>query len=94
LPNDFASDPDLKQVVARTLEISLRGDVADGSFNWSADVFHTATSNDIQFIATATNSGFFDNVGSTRRPNNWANENDVVPGAPRQLFVGIRIRFN
>jgi outer membrane receptor protein involved in Fe transport len=67
LPNDFASDPDLKQVVARTFEIGLRGNLADGSFNWSADVFHTATSNDIQFIATATNSGFFDNVGSTRR---------------------------
>jgi len=67
LPNDFASDPDLKQVVARTFEIGLRGSLADQSFNWSADVFHTATSNDIQFIATATNSGFFDNVGSTRR---------------------------
>jgi outer membrane receptor protein involved in Fe transport len=67
LPNDFASDPDLKQVVARTFEIGLRGNLPDQSFNWSADVFHTATTNDIQFIATATNSGFFDNVGSTRR---------------------------
>jgi outer membrane receptor protein involved in Fe transport len=67
LPNDFASDPDLKQVVARTFEIGLRGNLPDQSLNWSADVFHTATSNDIQFIATATNSGFFDNVGSTRR---------------------------
>ena len=67
LPDDFASDPDLKQVVARTFEIGLRGNLPDQSFNWSADVFHTASSNDIQFIATATNSGYFDNVGSTRR---------------------------
>ncbi len=67
LPNDFASDPDLKQVVARTFEIGLRGNLAAQRFNWSADVFHTANSDDIQFIATSTNSGYFDNVGSTRR---------------------------
>jgi outer membrane receptor for Fe3+-dicitrate len=34
---------------------------------WSADVFHTVNSNDIQFVATATNAGYFDNVGNTRR---------------------------
>ena len=67
LPDDFASDPDLKQVVARTFEIGLRGSLPDQSFNWSADVFRTTSSNDIQFIATATNSGYFDNVGDTRR---------------------------
>ena len=67
LPNDFASDPDLKQVVARTFEIGLRGNLAEQRFNWSADVFRTANSDDIQFIATSTNAGYFDNVGSTRR---------------------------
>jgi outer membrane receptor protein involved in Fe transport len=67
LPNDFASDPDLKQVVARTLEIGLRGNLADQRLNWSADLFRTLNSDDIQFIATSTNSGYFDNVGSTRR---------------------------
>ena len=42
LPNDFASDPDLKQVVARTLsKLGLRGNLADQSLNWSADVFRT-----------------------------------------------------
>jgi outer membrane receptor protein involved in Fe transport len=30
-------------------------------------VFHTVNSNDIQFVATATNAGYFDNVGNTRR---------------------------
>jgi outer membrane receptor protein involved in Fe transport len=67
LPDDFAADPDLEQVVARTFEIGLRGNLADRSFNWSADVFHTVNSNDIQFIATSINAGFFDNVGNTRR---------------------------
>ncbi len=67
LPNDFASDPDLKQVVARTVEVGLRGNRADQRLNWSADIFHTLNSNDIQFVATSTNAGYFDNVGSTRR---------------------------
>jgi outer membrane receptor protein involved in Fe transport len=67
LPDDFAADPDLKQVVARTFEIGLRGNLADQSFNWSADVFHTVNSNDIQFVATSINAGFFENVGNTRR---------------------------
>ncbi|MGA7537572.1 MAG: TonB-dependent receptor [Steroidobacteraceae bacterium] len=67
LPDDFASDPGLKQVVARTFEIGLRGDLQNQSLNWSADVFHTVNSDDIQFIATATNGGYFKNVGNTRR---------------------------
>jgi len=67
LPNDFASDPDLKQVVAQTLEVGLRGNLAERRLSWSADVFRTLNRDDIQFIAATTNSGYFDNVGSTRR---------------------------
>jgi len=67
LPDDFAADPDLQQVVARTVEIGLRGNLADRSFNWSADIFRTVNSNDIQFVATSINAGFFSNVGNTRR---------------------------
>jgi outer membrane receptor protein involved in Fe transport len=67
LPNDFASDPNLKQVVARTVEVGLRGNLPDQRLTWSADVFRTINRNDIQFIAASTNQGFFDNVGSTRR---------------------------
>ena len=67
LPNDFASDPDLKQVVARTVEVGLRGNRPDQRLDWSADVFHTINNNDIQFVATSTNQGYFDNVGNTRR---------------------------
>ena len=67
LPNDFASDPNLEQVVARTAEIGARGSTGDKTLNWSVDVFHTVNSNDIQFIATTTSQGYFNNVGSTRR---------------------------
>jgi iron complex outermembrane recepter protein len=67
LPNDFASDPDLQQVIARTIELGVRGSRPDQRLTWSADVFHTVNSNDIQFVATATNAGYFDNVGNTRR---------------------------
>jgi outer membrane receptor protein involved in Fe transport len=67
LPNDFASDPNLQQVVARTVEAGVRGNRPDQRLVWSADVFHTVNSNDIQFVATSTNSGYFDNVGGTRR---------------------------
>ncbi|HYX74842.1 MAG TPA: TonB-dependent receptor [Steroidobacteraceae bacterium] len=67
LPNDFASDPALQQVVARTAEAGVRASLAEQQLVWSADAFRTLNSNDIQFVATATNSGYFANVGSTRR---------------------------
>jgi outer membrane receptor protein involved in Fe transport len=67
LPNDFASDPELKQVIARTWELGLRGNRPDQSLRWSAELFRTINRDDIQFIATSTNSGYFDNVGNTRR---------------------------
>ncbi|HEY5102538.1 MAG TPA: TonB-dependent receptor [Steroidobacteraceae bacterium] len=67
LPNDFASDPDLKQVVARTVEIGVRGSLPGQRLTWSADAFRTLNSNDIEFIAASTNQGYFSNVGSTRR---------------------------
>jgi outer membrane receptor protein involved in Fe transport len=67
LPNAFASDPNLRQVVARTVEVGVRGNLPDQRLVWSADVFHTVNSNDIQFVATGTNAGYFDNVGDTRR---------------------------
>jgi outer membrane receptor protein involved in Fe transport len=67
LPNDFASDPDLKQVVARTVEFGARGVSDDKNLNWSMDIFHTVNSDDIQFVAASTNQGYFTNVGNTRR---------------------------
>jgi outer membrane receptor protein involved in Fe transport len=69
LPNAMAGDPPLKQVVARTFEGGLRGNLTE-DVRWSAAVYRTENSNDIQFITTpsVTNGmGYFDNVGKTRR---------------------------
>jgi len=67
LPNDFASDPALNQVVARTIELGLRGNLAGQGLRWSVDVFRTVNRDDIQFVATSTNAGYFANVGDTLR---------------------------
>lgn len=69
LPNAMAGDPPLKQVVARTVEGGLRGNLTE-DVRWSAAVYRTENSNDIQFVttpSTANNMGYFDNVGKTRR---------------------------
>jgi len=67
LPNAFSADPHLDKVVAKTWEGGARGRLAD-HINWNAGLFHTETSNDIQFIASnATGFGYFKNVGETRR---------------------------
>ncbi len=69
LPNAMAGDPPLKQVVARTVEGGLRGNLTE-DVRWSAALYRTENSNDIQFITTpsVTNGmGYFDNVGKTRR---------------------------
>jgi outer membrane receptor protein involved in Fe transport len=67
LPNNFASDPDLKQVIARTFEMGARGSLPDNLLDWSFDAFRTNNTDDIQFVATTTSEGYFANVGSTRR---------------------------
>jgi iron complex outermembrane recepter protein len=67
LPNNFAGDPDLKQVVSRTVEIGARGAWRGELLQWSADLFHTENSDDIQFIAATSTQGYFANVGGTRR---------------------------
>jgi iron complex outermembrane recepter protein len=69
LPNNFLSDPALRAVVARTVEAGARGKWGDAG-TWSAAAFRTDLSNDIQFVSSgqgAPTSGFFRNVGSTRR---------------------------
>jgi iron complex outermembrane receptor protein len=67
LPNDFASDPDLEQVVSKSFEIGARGSLIDQRLQWSFDLFHTINQSDIQFVATTTSEGYFANVGKTRR---------------------------
>jgi len=73
LPNEFLADPDLKQVVATSIEAGLRGDfdiAKGGKLRWQAGLFRTTNRNDIVFQATGgalANEGFFANVGDTRR---------------------------
>jgi iron complex outermembrane recepter protein len=69
LPNAFLADPALQAVVARTVEIGARGKWSEGT-SWSAALYRTALSNDIQFVSSgsgAVNAGYFRNVGATRR---------------------------
>ncbi|HET7371524.1 MAG TPA: TonB-dependent receptor [Gammaproteobacteria bacterium] len=67
LPNDFVSDPDLKQIVARSQEIGVRGRWSD--INATLAVFRTVNHDDIRFISAGTlmNTGYFKNVGETLR---------------------------
>jgi len=69
LPNAFSADPALKAVVAKTAEFGARGTLLPG-LTFSAAIFRTNLDNDIQFVSSgggATSSGFFENVGQTRR---------------------------
>jgi outer membrane receptor protein involved in Fe transport len=69
LPNNFLADPALKMVVSKTLEAGLRGKFSPDT-NWSAAVYRTELTDDIQFISSdgaAVNAGYFQNVGKTSR---------------------------
>jgi iron complex outermembrane receptor protein len=73
LPTNLAGDPpNLKQVVAHTYEFGLRGRIppaaADaGKLTWNLSAFRTNLDDDIYGIATSVSTGFFQNIGSTRR---------------------------
>jgi iron complex outermembrane receptor protein len=70
LPSSLAGDPpNLRQVIAHTVELGLRGrsSSADAHFSWNASVFRTNSDDDIYGIATSVSTGFFQNIGSTRR---------------------------
>lgn len=67
LPNAFLSDPPLDQVVAKTWEGGLRGQL--GATAWNLGLFRATNHDDILFISAGalTGQGYFDNVGNTRR---------------------------
>jgi iron complex outermembrane receptor protein len=70
LPSSLAGDPPtLRQVIAHTVELGLRGrsTTPDGRFSWNASVFRTDSDDDIYGVATSVSTGFFQNIGSTRR---------------------------
>ena len=68
LPTSLAGDPPLKQVVAKTLEAGVHGDLSHG-IRWNAGVFRAENVDDILFVAAPNNNqfGYFKNFGKTRR---------------------------
>ncbi len=71
LANFFVGDPDLKQVVAHTVEAGIRGTVASlgpGRLSYNLGVFHTMLDDDIAFVnSEISGRAFFTNIGQTRR---------------------------
>jgi iron complex outermembrane receptor protein len=70
LPSNLSSDPPLKQVVSKTVDVGARGVIANaglGKFGWDLSIYRTNSENDIYGISTSIASGFFQNIGSTRR---------------------------
>jgi iron complex outermembrane receptor protein len=73
LPSNLAGDPPtLRQVVAHTAELGLRGKIpaaadSDGEAVWNLGVFRTLLKDDIFGVATSISQGFFQNIGDTRR---------------------------
>jgi iron complex outermembrane receptor protein len=70
LEGSLVADPPLKQVVAHTGEIGLRGRMAAGAgtLDWSAGLFTTDSDHDIVSLAsTIAGRGYFANVPLTRR---------------------------
>ena len=71
LANFFTGDPDLRQVVAHTIELGLRGTLVPfehARLSWNLGAYRTDLSNDIAFAqSTVLGAGYFQNIGDTRR---------------------------
>ncbi len=73
LPTNLAGDPpNLRQVIARTSELGVRGKALDmagrgSEMSWNLSVFRTLLHDDIYGVATSVSQGFFQNIGDTRR---------------------------
>ncbi|MSR13488.1 MAG: TonB-dependent receptor [Gammaproteobacteria bacterium] len=65
LPNAFLADPPLAQVVARSIEAGVRGEL--GNTDYRLGVFRTQNNDDIIFQSTGRSTGLFANVDETRR---------------------------
>ncbi len=78
-PNAFLADPPLDDVRARTIEAGVRGQVrpAGVAISYALALFTTTSRDDIIFISAGpiVGTGYFDNIGSTRRRGVEANLN-------------------
>ena len=64
LPNAFLADPPLEDVVSKSFEAGVRGDL--GLMNYHLGFFHTTNHDDILFQTTGRATGLFANVDKTR----------------------------
>jgi outer membrane receptor protein involved in Fe transport len=71
LANFFVGDPNLKQVVAHTIEAGLRGSTAIGDsdrLSYDLGFYRSNLNDDIVFVNSVTlNRAYFTNIGQTRR---------------------------
>ena len=93
LANFFVGDPNLKQVVAHTVEAGLRGTVPLGDadrLNYNLGLYRSNLDDDIIFVNSVTlNRAFFTNVGQTRRQGVDASIQYKTPrwSAYRRLYL-------
>jgi outer membrane receptor protein involved in Fe transport len=67
LPNALVSDPPLKQVITRTFDAGVRGNL-ETNLHWNAGYFFSQNYDDLLFVTSAqTGLGYFLNFGKTRR---------------------------
>ncbi len=72
LPAAMADDPPLKQVVAKTYDFGVRGNLSP-DIRWNAALYTATNHNDIQFVQSPLNTsgtnglGYFTNIGRTKR---------------------------
>ena len=67
LPFALGPDPALRPVVATSYEVGWRGGLPRTGVTFAADVYRTEVRDDIFFVAPSATTGFFQNIGSTRR---------------------------
>jgi iron complex outermembrane receptor protein len=71
LANFFAGDPNLKQVVAHTVEVGLRGTAPINDtdrLSYNLGLYRSTLNDDIVFIQSVTSGrAFFQNIGATQR---------------------------
>ncbi len=74
LPNAFVADPPLKEVVTRSVEGGIRGDLGTpaGALAWELAAYASVNKDDIVFVAVPETGaqpglGYFQNYGETRR---------------------------
>jgi iron complex outermembrane recepter protein len=86
LPFALGPDPALRPVVATNYELGWRGSVPGTGVALSADVFRTDVQDDIFFVAPTATTGFFQNIGNTRRQGLEASVRGVTKGGV-QLYL-------